>query len=75
MPTKDDLSDEINEMLGTEMEFHRMKAEELEHLRDLVDEGLLLEPQIKHVVSKHGKSKLDEVVKEWEPGQLLIKFL
>lgn len=75
MATKEELSAEVNEMLGTEMEFHRMTAEELEHFRDLLDEGLLLEPQVKHVVSKHGRSKLDEVIKDWEPGQLLLKLL
>jgi len=75
MATKEELSEEVNSMLGTDMEFDRMTADELENFRDLLDEGLLIEPQVKHVVSKHGRDKLDEVVKDWEPGQLLLRLL
>jgi len=75
MPTKETLSDELNEMLGTEFDFSGMKKDELKLLVELVDEGALLEPQAKHVVKEHGKSKLDEQVDSWTPGQYVSKLL
>lgn len=75
MATKEELSDEINEVLGTQMEWDRMLQEELEHLHVLVHEGALAEPQAKQMAKKHGKEKVEREVDEWYPGKMVSKII
>lgn len=75
MATKDELSQQLNEILGTDLSFERMKKEDLETLVGLADGGSLLEPQLKHVVSKYGKDKLDDQIDDWYPGKIAARLL
>lgn len=75
MPTKAGLEKELNEMLDTNFEWSQMKKDDLELLVELVDEGVLIEPQVKHVTKEHGKEKLDSVVDNWEPGTIARRIL
>lgn len=75
MPTKEQLSEEVNEALGTDMEFDRMLEEDLKLLHELVMEGALVEPQAKQFAKKHSKEKLDEEIDEWYPGKIASKLL
>lgn len=69
MATKEELSDQINSILDADMAFEEMPKEDLELFHELLDEGALLEPQMKHLVKVHGKDKLEEQVDEWYPGK------
>ena len=75
MPTKDGLEEEINSMLGTEMEFSKMPKDDLQLLAELLDEGALLEPQAKHIAKEHSKEKVEEQIDEWYPGKYAKKVL
>lgn len=79
MATKEELSEEINEALGTDLEFDRMLVEDLEHFRELAAEGKLAEPQLKQFVKTNGQqatdSLIEEAVENWYPGKYAGKIL
>lgn len=75
MPTKEQLSEEVNEVLGTDMEFDRMLEDDLTLLHTLVMEGELAEPQAKQYAKRHGKEKLDDEIDSWYPGKFAGKIL
>lgn len=69
------MSQEVNEILGTDMEFERMLADDLELLHELVTNGMLAEPQVKQYVRKNSKKKLDEQIDDWYPGKYAGRLL
>ena len=75
MATKEDISSEINEKLGTDMEWERMKKDELEHLNMMVDNGMLIEVLVKHMAKNKGSEKVDEIIDDWRPGKLAAKLV
>jgi len=75
MATKGELSDELNQMLDTSIDWSELKKDDLELLIELVDEGHLLEPMAKQLVSSKGQEYLDEKVEEWEAGDLLRRVI
>lgn len=75
MPTKEALSEELNEKLGTNIEWDRMKKEDLTHLNTMVEDGDLIEVLLKQVAKKQGAKKYEELVEEWSPGKLALRLL
>jgi len=75
MATKSELEDEINETLDTNMEWSKMKKEDLDLLLDLIEGGHLIEPMVKLQVKKHGKDALENQVDGWVPGKFLGEVL
>lgn len=75
MPNKEQLSEEVNEVLGTDMEFDRMLEDDLKLFHELVVSGNLTEPLAKQYVKKHSKEKLDEEIDEWYPGKFAGRIL
>lgn len=71
MVKKDQLSERLNEKLDTDLDWSKMKKEDLEHLEMMVDEGLLIEPIIKNQIKEKGTSKFEKFMDDWEPGQLI----
>lgn len=71
MPEKAKLEEEVNEVLGTEIEWSRLTKDELELFHALVHEGDLIEPMAKYQAKEYSKEKLDEKVDEWKPGQVI----
>lgn len=69
MPTKEQLSDDLNEMLGTNINWEKMTKEDLESVLELADSGILLEKLAKHQVQKYGKEHVENMVDEWYPGK------
>lgn len=69
MPEKAQIEEELNEVMDAELEWSKMRKEDLELLLELAKEGALIEPLIKYQVKEHGKDKLDEKVEEWYPGK------
>jgi len=64
MPTKKELSEEINEMLDTEMDWNRLSKEDLENLHSSIKSGELLKRMSKALVKQQGKERVDEIVDE-----------
>jgi len=75
METKEDISEELNEILGTQIDWSKMNKDDLELLYELVDEGALMEPMAKHIASEKGQEVVDEKVKSWEPGSILTRLM
>lgn len=69
MPTKGQLSEQLNEIFDLDLDWDEMKKEDLELLIELADGGELLEPLAKHQVQKHGKQKVEQLVDDWYPGK------
>lgn len=74
MVTKGELESELNDQLGTQMEWSKMKKDDLELLLELVESGALLEPLAREAAKNQGKEMLDDVADEWTPGDLLAKL-
>jgi hypothetical protein len=75
MATKEQLSEEMDDMLDTDIQWEELKKEDLELLVELVDEGHLIEPMLKHVASEKSQDKVDEMIDNWEFGYLLSKVM
>ena len=75
MPSKEQLSDEVNGMLDTDFDWSRMKKEDLKLFHELIQDGHLLEPMAKQVAKKHGKQKIDEEIDDWHMGKYLSKVI
>jgi len=75
MPTKQELEDDLNSKLDLDMEWSQMKKDDLELLKELVEEGHLVEPMVKKVVSEKGKDHLEDKVESWDPGDILMKVI
>lgn len=74
MATKQELSDQINERLKTDIDWSEMKKDDLEKFRD----GLQDEQFIKKVVGQYandvGGDKIQERVEGWQPGMFIQMF-
>lgn len=75
MATKEQLSEEVNEVLGTDMEFDRLLEDDLNLLHELVVDGSLAEPQVKQFIKQNSKEKLDDEIDEWYPGKFAGNLL
>lgn len=75
MVTKDELSHELNQKLGTDYEWEKMKKDELSELNEMVDDGELLEKLGRHIVKEHGKEHLENLVEGWEFGTIIRRFI
>lgn len=75
MDTKEDMAEELNEILGTSIEWDKLNKDDLELLLELTQDGELIEPMAKHIVSEKGQEALDEKVKDWKPGSILARLM
>lgn len=75
MPNKEQLSQEVNEVLGTDYEFDRMKKDDLLELHQSVTDASLVHPLVKQYAKKHSKAKLEEEIDEWYPGKIATRLL
>lgn len=69
------MEEELNEKLHTDLEWSRMKRDDLETLLEKTDNGELLDMLLRHLVSKHGKEELDDRIKNWKPGDLIMRMM
>lgn len=71
MPTKEELEDELNERLGLDFEWSKMKKDDLVEFRD----GLEDEQFVKKFVGQYANEVAGDVAQEqvegWQPGQLI----
>lgn len=71
MPTKSELEDQMNDRLGTDIEWSQLKKDDLSQLRG----GLEDEQFVKKVVAQYANDMAGDTVEEqidgWQPGQIL----
>lgn len=75
MATKAEVSEEINETLGTNIDWSRLYEDDIRLLNDMVQKGDLIEPMAKQMAKKHGKKRLDDKIDEWRPGMVIERLL
>ena len=75
MPTKEQLAEDVNDMLGTDMEWDRLLEDDLRQFHDMLEDGSLADPVIKQFVKKHGKEQLDKQVDDWYPGKFALNLI
>lgn len=71
MPTKAQKEKELNEMLGTNIEWSRLLEDDIEELEGAIHSGSLVESILKYMAKEKGKDAVEEQVDEWYPGKLL----
>lgn len=69
MATKKDVSEEINNSLNTEIEWHKLSEEDLEKFKELLDGGYMMEKTAKHYIKINGKDAFEKEVDDWYPGK------
>jgi len=71
MPNKDELEEQVNDRLDTDIEWSRLKKDDLVEFR----EGLQQDKFVKKVVAQYANDKTGDAVEgqieDWEPGALL----
>ena len=75
MATKEELSEEINEVLEMNVEWDRLLEDDLELFHELVVSGDLMEPMAKQMAKQKGKEKVEEEIDEWHLGKYAGKVL
>lgn len=71
MATKEEKSDQLNAMLGTDIEYDRLLEDDLNKLIDMVDSGKIIEPAMKHITKRHGEAYLSRMMDSWYPGKYI----
>lgn len=75
MVTKEEKSEQLNEILGTDIEWERLLQEDLDEFLELAESGELLNREGKYVVKEYGKDGLENIVDNWKPGHILARLL
>jgi len=75
MATKEEIEEEINRKLGTELDWREMKKEDLLELNRMIDEHELLQNLFKHGAKDMGQRQLESMIDEWYPGKLARRIM
>ena len=75
MATKAELEDEVNEKLGTDMNWSKMTKDDLELFNELIDSGVLIEKLAKHMAKEMGTEKYEQVVDDWHLGKIVARLI
>lgn len=69
MPTKREISEEINNSLKTDINWHELPEEDLKKFKKLLDGGHMMESTAKHYIKTNGTYAFEKEVDEWYPGK------
>lgn len=75
MASKEEIAEQLNDQLDTDMEWDRMLKDDLELLLHLVESGALAEPIIKSMVKDKGRKQVDQMIDEWYPGKYARRIM
>lgn len=75
MPTKEEMEEELNEKLDTDIEWSELKKGDIMELLQMIDNGELMNKLMKYMVSRYGRDELDRRIKGWQPGDLIKKVI
>ena len=71
MATKEEIEKEVNDRLNTDIEWSRMKKEDLKTIQEGLDDEEFLKKFIAQYASMVTGDKVEEQVQNWKPGQAL----
>jgi hypothetical protein len=74
MPTKTEMEEEINERLGLDMEWSKMKKDDLEALLEGLDDEEFIKKFVGQYANTVAGDKVQGQVENWEPGKGLKLF-
>lgn len=69
MASKQEIEEEINEKLDTDLEWSRMTKDDLVDLVEMIDDMTLLEKLLKLSAKDVSKKQMDKLVESWYPGK------
>lgn len=75
MPTKEEMEEELNEKLDTDIEWSELRKGDIMELLQMIDNGELMNKLMKYMVSRYGRDELDRRIKGWQPGDLIKKVI
>lgn len=75
MRTKDEIADDINDKLGTEIDWSQLRKDDLKHFEEMIESGVLIEALGKSFVKEKSSEKVEETIEDWEPGQIVAKLI
>lgn len=71
MPKKAELEEEMNERLGTDIEWSRLRKDDLEHLRDGLEDEAFVKKVVAQFMNDKAGDKVEGQIEDWEPGMML----
>lgn len=75
MTTKEELSIAINSSLGTDLDWSRMRKDDLEDLLEIIQGDKLLEKVVKLKAKEMSRGALEKQIDDWYPGKLAKRLL
>ena len=75
MATKEEISDDINRRLDTDISWEELKKEDLEKLVEMLETTELMEKVVKLKGKDLSKEQLDRLVDSWFPGKYAKRML
>lgn len=75
MPTKSEISDELNDRLNTDIEWEQLKKDDLEQIQYMIESGKMVERILKTIASDKGKKAVEAGVENWKPGMLIKRLI
>lgn len=75
MPTKQEMAQDLNSKLGTDLEWDKMLKEDLERFVELVDSEEFVYALVKEKASEKAMSEVEKAAGNWEPGKVLTEVL
>lgn len=75
MATKEEIAKELNETIGADLEFERLRKPELMEFKRMVDSGELAMTLAKQHAKETASEKVEESMDDWEPGTVIAKLL
>lgn len=72
MATKEEMSEEINNKLKTQIDWSELRKEDLEQLEGLIDNHELLQKLLKYAAADMGQKQLENLIEDWYPGKHVL---
>lgn len=71
MATKAEISEEINERLGTDIEWEEMKKDDLVKFREGLEDEQFIKRVLGQFMNDRTGDRVQEQIEGWQPGQFL----
>lgn len=71
MPTKEDLQEDINERLELDIEWQRLKKDDLTEIHEGLDDETFVKKFVAQLANRKSGDVVGQQVMNWEPGMFL----
>lgn len=69
MATKEEKSEQINEILGSDLDWSRLLEDDLDEFHKMLTNGEALERLIKHMMKEMSSESVENIIDSWYPGK------